>query len=69
MVNVVRVLFNSGADSLAVDIGGRTPLHSFCTFSEQFDEAHRKAFIDLGPAAVETVDKQGRKLLHLALAT
>jgi ankyrin repeat protein len=72
MVDVVHALLHSGADSLAVDDEGRTPLHSFCTFPGQFDEAHRKAFVGLarhGPAAVETADKQGRKPLHLALAT
>jgi ankyrin repeat protein len=72
MVNVVHALLNSGADSLAVDDEGRTPLHSFCTFPGQFDEAHRNAFAALarhGPAAIKTADKQGRKPLHFALAT
>jgi ankyrin repeat protein len=72
MVNVVHALLNSGADSLAVDDEGRTPLHWFCTFPGQFDEAHRKAFVALarhGPAAVKKAENQGRKPLHLALAT
>ncbi|KAK4158282.1 ankyrin repeat-containing domain protein [Chaetomidium leptoderma] len=73
MVDVVHALLNSGADPLAVDDDeGRTPLHWLCTFPGQFDEAHRKAFVALarhGPAAVQTTDKQGRKPLHLALAT
>ncbi|KAJ4289330.1 hypothetical protein N0V88_007081 [Collariella sp. IMI 366227] len=71
MVDVVHALLGSGADSLAVDDEGRTPLHWLCTFPGEFDEAHRKAFVALarhGPAAAHTMDKQGRKPLHLALA-
>jgi hypothetical protein len=72
MVDVVHALLNSGADSLAVDDEGRTPLHWLCTFPGEFDEAHRNAFVALaryGPEAITITDKQGRKPLHLALAT
>ena len=72
MADVVHALLNSGADSLTVDDEGRTPLHWLCTFPGEFDEAHRQAFVALashGPAAVTATDKQGRKPLHLALAT
>ncbi|KAL2255260.1 hypothetical protein VTK26DRAFT_3734 [Humicola hyalothermophila] len=40
MPDVVLSLLNSGADPLAVDDEGRTPLHWFCTFPGPFDDAH-----------------------------
>ncbi|KAM0447831.1 hypothetical protein ACHAO4_008575 [Trichoderma viride] len=64
-------LLEKGADALAVDDEGRTPLHWLCTLPGKYDEEQQKAFISLveqGPAAVNMVDKQGRKPLHLALA-
>lgn len=72
MVDVVHALLGCGADPLLVDDEGRTPLHWLCTFPGPFNEAHRNAFVALarhGPAAIEIPDKQGRKPLHLALAT
>ncbi|KAM0478919.1 hypothetical protein ACHAPX_004897 [Trichoderma viride] len=64
-------LLKRGADALAVDDEGRTPLHWICTLPGNFDEEQQKAFITLiehGPTAVHVADKQGRKPLHLALA-
>ncbi|KAK4083643.1 uncharacterized protein Triagg1_1305 [Trichoderma aggressivum f. europaeum] len=64
-------LLKHGADAVAVDDEGRTPLHWFCTLPGKYDEKQRQAFITLvehGPAAVNIADKQGRKPLHLALA-
>nr|WOD45875.1 hypothetical protein [Trichoderma atroviride] len=64
-------LLEKGADALAVDDEGRTPLHWLCTLPGKYNEEQQKAFIslvDYGPAAVNMVDKQGRKPLHLALA-
>jgi ankyrin repeat protein len=73
MPNAIRTLLNAGADPLAVDDESRTPLHWFCTLpGNDFDEAHRDAFVALarhGPAAVHMTDKEGRKPLHLALET
>jgi ankyrin repeat protein len=72
MLDVVHALLDSGADPLAVDNEGRTPLHWFCTFTGLFDEECREAFIALachGPVAVKVSDNQGLKPLHLALAT
>jgi ankyrin repeat protein len=69
---VVHALLDSGADPLAADNEGRTPLHWFCTFPGLFDEECREVFIALachGPAAVKLSDSQERKPLHLALAT
>lgn len=70
MTDVVHALLESGADPLVVDDEERTPLHWFCTFSEEFDEMCHKAFVALvrqGPAAIHAVDKHGRKPIHLAL--
>lgn len=70
MADVVHALLESGADPLIADDEGRTPLHWFCTFTEEFDETCHKAFVALvrqGPAAIHTVDKHGRKPIHLAL--
>lgn len=64
-------LLEKGADALAVDDKGRTPLHWLCTLPGKYDEEQRQAFITLvehGQAAVNMADKQGRKPLHLALA-
>ncbi|KKP00475.1 hypothetical protein THAR02_07420 [Trichoderma harzianum] len=64
-------LLKHGADALAVDDEGRTPLHWLCTLPGKYDKKQRQAFITLvehGPAAINMVDKQGRKPLHLALA-
>ncbi|KAJ4860719.1 ankyrin repeats (3 copies) domain-containing protein [Trichoderma breve] len=64
-------LLKHGADALVVDDEGRTPLHWLCTLPGKYDKKQRQAFITLvehGPAAVNMVDKQGRKPLHLALA-
>lgn len=74
MVNAINALLDVGADPLAVDNEHRTPLHWFCTLPgrEQPDETYRNAFVSLarhGPAAIHMRDKQGRKPLHLALAT
>ncbi|KAL7920278.1 putative ankyrin repeat protein [Trichoderma austrokoningii] len=63
-------LLEKGADALAVDDEGRTPLHWLCTFAGKYDEEQRQALISLvkhGPAAISMIDKQGRKPLHLAL--
>ncbi|PON27749.1 hypothetical protein TGAM01_v203516 [Trichoderma gamsii] len=71
MSNSVLGLLKKGADALAVDDEGRTPLHWICTLPGNFDEEQQKAFLTLiehGPAAVHMADKQGRKPLHLALA-
>ncbi|KAK4246018.1 ankyrin repeat-containing domain protein [Corynascus novoguineensis] len=72
MIDTMHALLDAGADPYAADDEGRTPLHWFCTFRGQFSEAHRNAFVALirrGPEAVQTPDKQGRKPVHLALAT
>ncbi|KAL6833705.1 ankyrin repeat-containing domain protein [Trichoderma sp. SZMC 28015] len=64
-------LLKHGADALAVDDEGRTPLHWLCTLPGKYNKKQRQAFITLvehGPAAVNMTDKQGRKPLHLALA-
>ncbi|KAL6889127.1 ankyrin repeat-containing domain protein [Trichoderma evansii] len=63
-------LIQRGADVLAVDDKGRTPLHWLCTLPGKYDEDQQQALITLverGPAAVNMADKQGRKPLHLAL--
>ncbi|KAL7803033.1 ankyrin repeat-containing domain protein [Trichoderma afarasin] len=63
-------LLKHGADALAVDDEGRTPLHWLCTLPGKYDKKQRQAFITLvehSPAAVNMTDKQGRKPLHLAL--
>ncbi|KAL7897311.1 putative ankyrin repeat protein [Trichoderma sp. SZMC 28014] len=68
--SVIRLL-EKGADALAVDDQGRTPLHWLCTLNGNFDEEQQTSFIRLveqGPAAVNMADKQGRKPFHLALA-
>lgn len=72
VADVVHALINSSADPLTVDDEGRTPLHWLCTFTGLFDEAYRKALVALahhGPAAVKASDNQGRRPLHVALAT
>ncbi|KAL2147354.1 hypothetical protein VTI28DRAFT_9818 [Corynascus sepedonium] len=72
VIDTIHALLDAGADLYAADDEGRTPLHWFCTLEGQFSEAHRNAFVALirrGPEAVQTTDKQGRKPLHLALAT
>ncbi|KAL2198850.1 ankyrin repeat-containing domain protein [Corynascus similis CBS 632.67] len=72
VIDTIHALLDAGADPYAADDEGRTPLHWFCTLEGQFSEAHRNAFVALirrGPEAVQTTDKQGRKPLHLALAT
>jgi ankyrin repeat protein len=64
-------LLKHGADVLAIDDEGRTPLHWFCTLPGKYDEKQQQALITLvehGPTAVNIADKQGRKPLHLALA-
>ncbi|KAL2192540.1 ankyrin repeat-containing domain protein [Corynascus similis CBS 632.67] len=72
MVDVIGSLLAAGADALAVDDEGRTPLHWLCMLPEEFDEGSRDAFTALTrhcPAAIFMADKQGRTPLHLALAT
>ncbi|KAL7960442.1 ankyrin repeat-containing domain protein [Trichoderma compactum] len=67
----ILALLKHGADALAVDDEGRTPLHWFCTLPGKYDKKQRQAFITLvehGTAAVNMPDKQGHKPLHLALA-
>ncbi|KAH0528268.1 hypothetical protein TsFJ059_003153 [Trichoderma semiorbis] len=64
-------LLKHGADALAVDDEGRTPLHWLCTLPGKYNKKQRQAFITLvehGPDAINMVNKQGRKPLHLALA-
>ncbi|KAL6695813.1 ankyrin repeat-containing domain protein [Trichoderma pleuroticola] len=62
-------LLEHGADALDVDDEGRTPLHWFCTLPGKYDKKQRQTFITLAehsPAAVNMVDKQGRKPLHFS---
>lgn len=66
----VLALLEHGADTLAVDDDGRTPLHWLCTLPGNFDEMQRRvliALIEQGPAAINMADKQGRKPFHIAL--
>ena len=72
MADLIHTLLDLGADTLAVDDEGRTPLHWLSTFPGPFDESYSAAFAALarqGPEAVTKTDNQGRTPFHLALAT
>ena len=72
MADLIQTLLDSGADALAVDDEGRTPLHWLSTFPGPFDETHTAVFAALarhGPEAVKQTDNQSRTPLHLALDT
>lgn len=72
MADLIHALLDLGADTLAVDDEGRTPLHWLSTFPGPFDETHGAAFAALarhGPEAVTQPDNQGRTPLHLAVDT
>jgi ankyrin repeat protein len=72
MADAVHALLDMDADLLATDEEeGRTPLHWLCTYTGKFDEQSKKAFVAVAErsvAALDMVDRLGRKPIHHALA-